>query len=113
MNGVSPLSIDKLVDHTHMQFRTQSPQALWSAVSPGVLEFYWISVVKQWKPLRNLYRAANQKIQFFFKFSRSVSSVAYLLTKKPKDSGYEIDSHAGAHLSMSFSIPLTKNLEIL
>ena len=52
------------------QSRTRSPQALCPAVTQyprrdsGVLEFYYrrISAVKQWKPLRSLYRAANQKI---------------------------------------------------
>ena len=59
----------------------------------GVLEFYYrrISAVKQWKPLRSLYRAANQKNLNFFQFSR-VSPGAYPLTKKPEDSGYEIGS---------------------
>ena len=48
-----------------------------------------ISAVKQWKPWRSLYRAANQKNLNFFEFSR-VSPGAYPPTKKPEDSGYEI-----------------------
>ena len=49
----------------------------------GVLEFYYrrISAVKQWEPLRSLYRAANEKKFSFFEFSR-VSPGTHPLTKK-------------------------------
>ena len=44
-----------------------SGQWVGSRRDSGVLEFYYrrISAVKQWKLLRNLYSAANQKIQIF------------------------------------------------
>ena len=51
----------------------------------GELEFYYrrISAVKQCKPLQS---SQLKKLEFF-----RVSPGAHLLTKKPEDSGYEID----------------------
>ena len=76
----------------------------------GELEFYYrrISAVKQWKPLRSLYRAANQK----FQFSR-VSPGAYPLTKKPGDSGYEIASvFVGVTSALSVAVTINHAHEV-
>ena len=71
----------------------------------GVLEFYYrrICAVKQCKPLQ----AANQKINFFFEFSR-VSPGDQPLAKEPEDSGYEI-----VVLSFGFLHPRLEYLLIL
>ena len=70
------------------------PRVLWlfgqrigASRDSGVLEFCYrkISAVKQWKSLQG----SQSKNLNFFEFPR-VSTGAYPLTKKPKDSGYEI-----------------------
>ena len=75
--------------------RNLVPRVLWlfgqrvgASRDSGVLEFSYrkISAVKQWKSLQG----SQSKNLDFFEFPR-VSTGAHPLTKKPEDSGYEIE----------------------
>ena len=82
---------------TLAQFCTQSPQAVWPAV--GRQERLWGTGIllpqdycgKTMEAVTELIQSSQSKNLNFFEFSR-VSPGAYPLTKKPEDSGYEIDS---------------------
>ena len=76
--------------------RNLVPRVLWlfgqrvgASRDSGVLEFSYrkISAVKQWKPL---WGSQSKNYLIFFEFS-SLSTGAHPLTKKPEDSGNEID----------------------
>ena len=81
-----------LWSHNELQSRTRVFRPFWSAgqrrEDSGDIEFYYrrISAVKQWKPLRN---SQSKKLNFF-RCPQSLPGVAPL-TKKPEDSGYEIE----------------------
>ena len=81
---------------TGLRSRTQSPQALWPAV--GRQERLWGTGIllpqdlcgKIMEAVTELIQSSQSKNLIFFEFSRA-SPGAYPLTKKPEDSGYEID----------------------
>ena len=97
------------------QSRIQSPQALWPAV--GRQERLWGTGIllpqdfcgKTMEVSTELIQSSQSKNLNFYEFSR-LSPCAYPLTKKPEDSGYDIDTSYEQYFKFCFHFELGPSL---